>query len=152
LKNCLICSTLAGDALPPGGILLVDRCWAFYLHSAPLLATGQGFVALRRHTESLSALNLDEQAALGPFLHKVVQAVEQTLQPQRVHVANYGEGLRHVHFHILPRMPNLPAGNIPLALRQVWYELLQGSGLKRPFSAQAIEATAAQLRAYFEER
>lgn len=150
LKDCLVCQMLAGEVAPPGGILLADPAWAFYLHRAPLLSAGQGFVALRRHAESLSALTVEEQAALGPFLQRVVQAVEQSLQPQRVHVASYGEGIRHVHFHILPRMPDLPAGNIPLTLRQAFYELQRRVGLKRPFSPQAVGATATRLKAYFD--
>lgn len=130
--------------------MLADSSWEFYLHGAPLLAPGQGFVALRRHAQSLSELTVEEQAALGPFLQQVVLAVEQALQPQRVYVASYGEGIRHVHFHILPRTPELPAGNIPLALRQGWYELLRRAGLKHPFSPQVVETTAARLRVYFE--
>jgi diadenosine tetraphosphate (Ap4A) HIT family hydrolase len=123
---------------------------AFYLHGAPLLAAGQGFVVLRRHAQSLSDLTVEEQAALGPFLQQVVLAVERALQPQRVHIASYGEGIRHVHFHILPRTLELPAGNIPLSVRQAFYELLRRAGLKRPFSPQAVEKTASRLRAYFE--
>jgi diadenosine tetraphosphate (Ap4A) HIT family hydrolase len=69
-------------------------------------------VKCRRHAESVAQLSPPEAAALGPVLHAAVAAVERVVRPERVYVASYGERQRHLHFFLLPRTSNLPAGHI----------------------------------------
>ena len=76
------------------------------------------YVTLVRHAESLAELTDEEAAELGPLLQRVVDELERTEQPARVHVGSYGEEVRHVHFHVTPRPSRYPRGNVPFALAQ----------------------------------
>jgi diadenosine tetraphosphate (Ap4A) HIT family hydrolase len=120
--DCISCATLAGTRSPPGGIINEDACWAFFLRARPLLIPGQGCIVLRRHCERLSDLLPDEAQALGPMMQRVEQALTHVLKPAKVHFGLYGEAVHHLHLHVFPRMPSMPAGNIPITFLTVWYD------------------------------
>lgn len=147
VTSCPSCATLTGQVIPPGGIVYQNAHWLFVLRQRPPLCAGQGFVLLKRHCECLSALTPEEQQSLGPTLVHVTRAIEQTLQPARVHFGLYAEQVRHLHFHVTPRRVQHPAGNIPLTFLQEWYRLLARVGVRRPVGDAAVAAVADQLRA-----
>lgn len=145
--DCIVCATLAGARRPPGGMLYEDACWAFFLRARPLLAPGQGFIALKRHCERLSDLRPDEAHTLGPMLQRVEAALTHVLTPARVHFGIYGEAAPHLHVHVVPRMPNMPAGNIPISILHAWYDVLSRLRLRQGYSDEAVVAVAQRLRA-----
>lgn len=150
--TCLSCRTLAGEIAPPGGILYSAPHWAVFLRARPPLVPGQGFIVLRRHCEDVAQLTDDEAASLGAVMRATARAYAQALAPERVHFGLYGEGVRHIHLHVLPRTRALPAGNIPLTVLGQWYELLHRLRLRRPYGGAAVERAAAALRAAFPQQ
>ena len=144
--TCISCSTVLGNRQPPGGIVYQDDHWAFFLRSRPLLAPGQGFIVLRHHCERLSDLTLAELQALGPMMQRAEYALDQVLKPTKVHFGLYAEAVQHIHLHVLPRMPNLPAGNIPVTLLSAWYDVLARIGLRRPYPDAMVADVAHRLR------
>ena len=118
----------------------------------PPLVPGQGFIVLRRHCEDVAQLTDDEAASLGAVMRATARAYAQALAPERVHFGLYGEGVRHIHLHVLPRTRALPAGNIPLTVLGQWYELLHRLRLRRPYGGAAVERAAAALRAAFPQQ
>jgi diadenosine tetraphosphate (Ap4A) HIT family hydrolase len=106
--SCVSCATLAGARHPPGGVLYDDTHWVVFLRARPLLAPGQGFIVLKRHCEHLSQLTPAELAALGGVMHHTQCAYDLALQPAKVHFGLYAESVRHLHLHIMPRMPGMP--------------------------------------------
>jgi diadenosine tetraphosphate (Ap4A) HIT family hydrolase len=60
-----LCRTLAGEVLPPGGIVYDTTHWVVFLRSRPLLTPGQGFIVLKRHCEDIGTLTAGEAATLG---------------------------------------------------------------------------------------
>jgi diadenosine tetraphosphate (Ap4A) HIT family hydrolase len=146
-NDCLSCQTLAGVQQPPGGIIYRDAYWSFFLRPRPLLVPGQGIIVLNRHCERLSELTAEEAQALGPLMQRVEAALDQVLKPARVHFGLYAEAVRHIHLHVLPRMPAMPAGNIPITLLSAWYDLLTRLRLKRAYPDGAVVDLARRLQA-----
>ena len=144
--NCISCATLAGIRPPPGGIVEEDDFWAFFLRARPLLIPGQGFIVLKRHCERLSDLRADEAQALGRMMQRVEQALIHVLKPARVHFGLYSETVQHLHLHVFPRMPSMPAGNIPITLLTVWYDLLSRIHLKQGYSDTVVAAVARRFQ------
>jgi diadenosine tetraphosphate (Ap4A) HIT family hydrolase len=151
-ETCVSCRALAGDIMPPGGIIHATPHWIVFLRSRPLLVPGQGFIVLTRHCEDLGQLTDDEAVALGRVLRATARAYLEALVPERVHFGLYGEGVRHIHVHVLPRTRELPAGNIPLTVLGQWYEILHRLGIRRPFTDAVVAQAASQLRAAFERQ
>lgn len=149
-EQCISCATLAGDNQPPGGIVYEDAYWVFFLRSRPLLVPGQGFIVLKRHCERLNDLTPAELAALGPMMQQTQVALDLVLNPAKVHFGLYAEGVKHIHLHVFPRMPAMPAGNILIAFLQVWYEFLVYLRLKQPFFDTTVADVARQLRHAFQ--
>lgn len=147
--QCVSCATVAGRTVPPGGILYDDSYWVVFLRARPLLAPGQGFIVLKRHCEHLGELTPAELAALGPTLHHTQCAYDRVIRPAKVHFGLYAEEVKHLHFHIIPRMPSMPAGNIPLTFLHAWMTLLAAVGLKRPFPDATVAEVGGQLRQAF---
>ncbi len=65
----------------------------------------------RRHVTSFADLTPDEAAELGPLLHRLSQALRDTVRCAKTYVMQFAEaeGFSHLHIHVVPRMPDLPA-------------------------------------------
>ena len=83
----------------------------------PLLL-GMFIVQPKRHVEHIHELTLDEIIASAPLIRNICLAVYNIVHPQKIYVCSFGDGLRHVHFIILPRIEAMPA-NGRLVLREV---------------------------------
>jgi diadenosine tetraphosphate (Ap4A) HIT family hydrolase len=88
-----------------------------------------------RHVESVAELKAAEAVALGPLLRRLVGAVERALGADRVYVCSFGETVRHVHFHVVPRTPEMPPDG-PLLLPRLFAD-------DRPWGCSAADAAAA---------
>jgi diadenosine tetraphosphate (Ap4A) HIT family hydrolase len=142
---------LAGKIEPPGGVVGENEHWIFFCGSRPLLVAGQGYIILRRHCEHLEEITPQEAATLGPMMRQVAQAVKSVLQPVKVHFGLYAESVKHIHFHVVPRMSYLPASNIRLTFLVGWYRILNRLGLKRPSGEEEVARIARQMRAEFQK-
>ncbi len=58
---------------------------------------------------ALSDLSTEEAAELGPLLHDLSTALTAELGCVKTYVMQFAEaeGFSHVHFHVVPRMPDL---------------------------------------------
>lgn len=144
---CICCKTLRGEIQPPGGLLIENACWVFFLRSRPLLMAGQGFIVLKRHIENVADLTFEEQQMLGVIMAKTARALDVVLRPEKTHFGLYGEDVKHIHLHVTPRISTLPAGNIPLVALSVWRGLLVDWKLRRSIADVEVEAVAARLKA-----
>ena len=147
--SCVSCRTLAGEIIPPGGIVYDHADWVVFLRSRPLLTPGQGFIVLKRHCEDIGALTAEEAATLGEVMRRTALAYSQVLAPERVHFGLYAEAVRHLHLHVLPRTRELPAGNIPITLLGIGYALLKQLRLRRAYGDGEVAEVASTLRAAF---
>lgn len=62
----------------------------------------------RRHIERLDELTPEEAQRLGPLLAGLTRALRNVTGCVKTYVALYAEaeGFAHVHFHVVPRMPD----------------------------------------------
>ena len=145
-RSCSVCAEVAGHIVPPGGAIFENESWIVAHHTGPWTDPGELIIKARRHCESLSAWTAAEAAALGPVLRAAVIAVERVARPERVYVASYGERVRHVHFFLLPRTRNLPAGHVTSDVYRRGRALLRQWGALRNPSASARAEAAERIR------
>ena len=108
--GCVRCAEVEGRAATPGGVIHDDGLWHVTHHPGAYTDPGELIVKTRRHCESVADLTAEEAAALGPVLRAAVGVIEQVVGPERVYVLSFGERVRHLHFFLLPRTRDLPAG------------------------------------------
>jgi diadenosine tetraphosphate (Ap4A) HIT family hydrolase len=76
-------------------------------------STLQGWLVLvpRRHVTSIADLTDEEAGTLGMWQVRLSRALRTVTGCVKTYVVQFAEkeGFAHVHFHIVPRMPNLPA-------------------------------------------
>ncbi len=143
---CPICEEVAGRRPAPGGPIHDDGLWLVTHHLGPFSDPGELIVKLRRHCESIADLTAAEATAMGPVLRAGVAAVERVVGPERVYVASFGERVRHVHFFLLPRTRDLPAGHVFSDVYRQGRMLLRRGGILRNPTAQARARAAARIR------
>jgi diadenosine tetraphosphate (Ap4A) HIT family hydrolase len=105
---CIACDVNAGRVKPPGGRIYEDPSWIAD-HGVDRLVRGYVVLKPRRHVHELADLEVEEALALGPAMRRVVAAIRSALAPDRVYVCSFAETVHHVHFHLLPRYPDMPA-------------------------------------------
>jgi diadenosine tetraphosphate (Ap4A) HIT family hydrolase len=99
---------LEGRIEAPGGTIVDDGYWHVDHAIDPPFARGWLIVKPHRHVESLGELRPAEAIALGPLLRRLGGAMERAFGAERVYVCLFGETVRHVHFHLIPRTPEMP--------------------------------------------
>jgi len=131
LPGCLSCDILAGRKTAPGGTIHEDDFWLVDSAAGP--ATWRGFliIKLKRHCEQLAELTPDEAAALGPVVRITCAAVAAVLKPAKVYVCSFGDGVRHIHFWVLPRPAEMPPGMMGVMRRLTWRGRLARLGIRR---------------------
>ncbi len=111
--GCKACDIVAGKFAHPGGTIYEDAYW--HVDSASHAQVWPGFlmIKLKRHCQHLADLTPPEAAALGPVIRVTNQALMEVLHPAKIYLCSFGDGTAHIHFWVLPRQPNLPAGMHP---------------------------------------
>lgn len=108
--GCMSCDILAGRRTEPGGAIYEDEYWHVGSMVRPVFWPGFLIAKLKRHCEHLSELTPAEAAALGPLLRLTCQALTDVLGPAKVYVCSLGDGVKHIHFWLLPRPPDMRPG------------------------------------------
>jgi diadenosine tetraphosphate (Ap4A) HIT family hydrolase len=111
VNNCYSCqweSDLA--AAPMSERVHVGEFWRA-AHAFNTTLPGWLVLIPRRHVTSIAELTLPEATELGPLLHRLSRALHDAVGCQKTYVMQFAEaeGFSHVHFHLVPRMPDLPA-------------------------------------------
>ncbi len=110
--DCLVCRKHRGEPALPGGPIYEDSL--IYVSHAGLLGDenehilGHVFVEPRRHVAELADLTDHEAQAIGLFTSKVARALMQVLEMEHVYSFVFGDGVPHVHVHVIGRYPGTP--------------------------------------------
>jgi diadenosine tetraphosphate (Ap4A) HIT family hydrolase len=106
--GCLSCVQNARADLPPRERLHIGLRWRV-AHAFGTSLPGWLVVLPRRHVTALDQLTAEEAAELGPLLRGLTAALREVLGCTRTYVALFAEaeGFAHVHFHVMPRQPDL---------------------------------------------
>jgi diadenosine tetraphosphate (Ap4A) HIT family hydrolase len=109
--ECFSCAINVRVDLPPRERLHVGPRWRV-AHAFGTSLPGWLVVLPRRHVTVLDQLTAEEAADLGPLLCALTAALREVLGCTKTYVALFAEaeGFAHVHFHVMPRRPDLDPG------------------------------------------
>lgn len=129
-RVCISCINNAPTELPPREKVYAGARWRV-AHAFGTSLPGWLVLIPRRHVTALDELTAEEAADLGPLLAALTAALREVLGCSKTYVALFAEaeGFEHVHFHVVPRQPDLdpalrgprvfgllggdPAGHVP---------------------------------------
>jgi diadenosine tetraphosphate (Ap4A) HIT family hydrolase len=107
--ECYTCrqeSLFAG--LPPRERVVADAWWRV-AHCIDTSLPGWLVLVPRRHVTAIAELTDDEAAVLGTWQVRLSRALHVVTGCAKTYVVQFAEapGFQHVHFHVVPRMPDL---------------------------------------------
>ncbi|WP_323746413.1 HIT family protein [Catenulispora pinisilvae] len=107
--------------LPPRERVAADDHWRV-AHAIGTSVPGWLVLLPRRHVTAIAELSDAEAAGLGTWQVRLSRALHAVTGCEKTYMAQFAEaaGFGHVHFHIIPRMADLPDGlRGPLVFRQL---------------------------------
>lgn len=112
MSNCYTCELLAqrdAGTAPLWDNIYRTQLWDV-VHSYNTALSGWLVLVVRRHIESIDQLTAEEASELGCLLRDVSQALKEITGCQKTYVIQFAEaaGHPHVHFHVVPRMADIP--------------------------------------------
>jgi diadenosine tetraphosphate (Ap4A) HIT family hydrolase len=148
VPGCISCDILAGRRTEPGGAIYENEYWHVGSVISPVVWRGFLIVKLKRHCEHLAELTRAEAEAMGPIVQASCQALQEVLNPAKVYVCSFGDGVKHIHIWILPRPAEMTPGMHWVFLNlDARLFLTRRLGLKRwVVPEEKVAETAAQLR------
>ncbi|MFE7759159.1 HIT family protein [Streptomyces sp. NPDC057418] len=108
--DCYACGKEAQfDELPPRECVVSDQHWRV-AHSFNTAVPGWLVLLPRRHVTAVHDLTEAEATALGAWQVRLSRALRSVTGCVKTYVVQFAEaeGFAHVHFHIVPRMADLP--------------------------------------------
>jgi diadenosine tetraphosphate (Ap4A) HIT family hydrolase len=139
--QCFNCAyETKGDLPPRENVWRVGEAWRVALAFNSSLE-GWAVVIPTRHVESLDELSDEESTSLGILLRDLTGALKVVTGCQKTYVMLLAEqpGFNHVHFHVVPRMADLPSERTGTAVFAYLKE--------EPLSDDARDEIAMQIRA-----
>jgi diadenosine tetraphosphate (Ap4A) HIT family hydrolase len=135
------------DQLPPRERIAADPSWRV-VHDFNSALPGWLVLVPRRHVASIAELTDAEASTLGIWQVRLSRALRVVTGCVKTYVMQFAEkeGFSHVHFHIVPRMPDLPIDRRGPGILQYLNPLSPGPGLseeQRDDLAGAIRAALA---------
>lgn len=108
--DCYACAQESQfDTLPPRERVTTDAHWRV-AHAIGTALPGWLVLLPRRHVTAVHDLTDAEAAALGTWQVRLSRALHRVTGCAKTYVVQFAEaeGFSHVHFHIVPRMRDLP--------------------------------------------
>jgi diadenosine tetraphosphate (Ap4A) HIT family hydrolase len=109
--GCFTCEgNVRIDELPPHERITVDDHWRV-AHAVRCALPGWLVLLPRRHVLAIAELTDGEAAGLGTWQVRLSRALHAVTGCAKTYVVQFAEAARfsHVHFHVIPRMADLPA-------------------------------------------
>ncbi len=110
--DCLVCRKQRGEVVVPGGFIYEDDLIS--ISHAQLFGEekdhylGHIFVESKRHIPELADLTEEEAQAIGLWISRVAQALLRVEGMEHVYSFFIGDGVPHVHVHVIGRRPGAP--------------------------------------------
>ena len=110
--DCFICRKHRGEVSIPGGAIYEDDL--IYIGHAQIREgqttayLGYLMVEPKRHAPRLFDLTDDEAQALGLGVARLSRALRDSEHAEHVYAFVIGDGVLHVHIHVVPRYPGAP--------------------------------------------
>ena len=101
--GCPICLTQS----PKERVIYEDSLWRLR-HSGESNILGYLILEPKRHFLDLSEATDTECATMGPLLRKILKAMKQVIDCERIYTCTLAELVPHYHVHIIPRTEATP--------------------------------------------
>ena len=101
--------------------------WILRHHPDPAPLAGWLLLDTHRHIGGPIAFNPEEAAAWGGAVQQASRLVQQLTGCDRVYAIAFGEGARHLHLHLIPRVATEPASEA-WAIADLYRAMIAGTG------------------------
>lgn len=144
-QDCFVCRKHRGEVGSLDNVLYEDES-LFVSHASLLDADspqylGYVFVEPKRHVPKLAGLTDGEAQALGLAVTRAARALTVVLAVEHVYAVVIGDGIPHVHVHVVGRHPGTPREYWGMRVDE-WPEAPRGD-------ETAVAALAASLRDHY---
>jgi diadenosine tetraphosphate (Ap4A) HIT family hydrolase len=145
--ECLVCRKHSGDVDVPGGVIYEDNL--IYISHAQLWGDekehylGHVFVETRRHIAEVSDLTEEEAQVIGVYTSRIARALLYTEKMEHIYIFVIGDGVPHVHYHVIGRYPGAP--------REYWGPKVDDWPEAPKGDAAEIKKVADRMRTYLRE-
>lgn len=95
-------------------ILYEDKNWV--ISHGPIESQILGYIYLepKNHYENWSEFTDSELSEIGKIIKKVEEALRAELPLERLYSVTISEAVRHIHFHLIPRLKENEVKGLPL--------------------------------------
>lgn len=112
IQNCRVCQKHRGEIVIPGGAIY-ENDLIFISHALPYGEEkehylGHIFIESKRHIPELADLHEEEARQIGLFSMRISRALMDCLGMEHVYSFVIGDGVAHVHIHLIGRYPGAP--------------------------------------------
>ena len=145
--ECLVCRKHRGEVIVPGGVIYENDL--IYISHAQLWGEekdhylGHVFVESKRHVAELADLTEIEAQVIGLYTSRVAKALLHTEGMEHIYAFVIGDGVPHVHVHVIGRYPGAP--------REYWGPKVDEWPEAPRGKESEIEQVAARLRLFLGE-
>ena len=146
-NECFVCRKHRGEVEVPGGVIYENDL--IYISHAQLWGDerehylGHVFVEPRRHVAEVSDLTDEEAQIIGVYTSRIAKALLHTESMEHIYIFVIGDGVPHVHYHVIGRYPGAP--------REYWGPKVD-DWPEAPKGAEAeIAQVTERLRAFLKE-
>jgi len=147
INDCLVCRKHGGEFDVPGGVIYENDL--IYISHAQLWGDekehylGHVFVEPKRHVAEVADLTEEEAKIIGLYTSRIAKALLHTESMEHIYIFVIGDGVSHVHYHVIGRYPDAP--------REYWGSKVD-EWPEAPKGAEAkIEQVAERLRKFLME-
>ena len=111
-SECLVCRKHRGEIDIPGGVIYENDL--IFISHAQLWGDerehylGHLFIEPKRHAAELADLTEQEAQIIGLYTSRVAKALLQTEGMAHIYSFVIGDGVPHVHVHVIGRYPDAP--------------------------------------------
>ena len=143
--RCIVCQKQHSEVAVPGGIIyeneLLSITHAQFFGDEKQHYLGHLFVEPKRHVAELCDLTPGEAREVGFQVSRACQALKAVLDVEHVYAFYIGDGVPHVHIHVIGRYPGAPRAYWGPKVDE-WPDAPKGD-------EAAIAALAERIRAWF---
>lgn len=100
MSTCLICD----KHLQLREFIYEDNYWIVSYGPFNSQVSGYVYIEPKRHVENWTDFTDEELTTVGPLIKRVEVALKTELSIERAYVLTISEAVRHIHFHIIPRL------------------------------------------------
>ncbi len=101
MENCHYCNK--GDALHAIGIEVAKLSVSNLILFREQSHKGRCIVAFDRHVGDITELNESERNSFFADIARASAAIQQAFGPDKVNYGAFGDTMRHLHFHLVPK-------------------------------------------------